>query len=1134
MKVVLRFCLVAALIVIGIPAFAQSVTSGDIAGVVTDPSGAAIPNATLTITNDATGRTQTVNSSGQGFYRVPFLQPGAYTVSATASGFQQNTVKLQVILGQTANGNIPLAVSTASTTVEVTTTPTQIDNGNISTGFSEQQISLVPNPGNDLSAVAQTAPGTTMNTQSGFGNFSSFGLPGTSNLFTLDGQNDNDPFLNLNNSGATNLLLGANEIQEANVTSNGYSGQYGQLAGAQVNYLTKSGSNQFHGNAAYYWNGRVMNANNFINNQTNTPKPFDNVNQWAASFGGPIVKDKTFFFWDYEGLRIVLPTSNAAFIPSPQFTAATLANVAAVSPAQLPFYQNMFSLYANAPGASRATAVTPSADCAAVSAAFPGLFPAGTPCALTFRSTAGNFTHEFLTALRIDHHFSDNDQIFGRVQTDHGLQATLTDVISPLFNLQSDQPEYQGQLGWTHIINANQVNEFKASGQWYSAVFTNPSRPAALAAFPTNLQLADGEFSALGGGIPSASFIATNAVFPSPQGRNVTQYQGIDDYSWTHGNHTWRFGVNFHRNNVTDFDPQETTAGLVTVGTLGDFFNGGNASGITAGGSAIGTGSTLLQNFPTRTSQPIAVYGLAGYIQDEWRVKNNLKLTLALRLDHNSIPVCQTNCFARLVSPFTALDHTNSANIPYNQTIVTGQNQAYPGTDEVVWQPRLGFAWTPFSDNKTVLRGGVGIFSDSFPASIADTLLFNPPTLGSFTVSNAKTNAPIFTNGVNDLFGAAGSANTSFQQGFANGGTVTSLGLLGTQPAFFTTDSRVRQPRYYEWNLEVQQELPGKNVVSLNYVGNRGIYEGVVNGGLNGFADPAVFPAGFAGLPSVPPDLRFAAVSQIQSIAISNYNGLVTSVRHQFSSGFAFQANYTWSHALDDVSNGGLLPFNAATNVSPLLPVNPFNLRQSYGNADYDVRHYFSANYVWDDSLRHMFHWGPNAIFSGWTISGTIFSRSGLPFTVIDGGTSAALHASNFAGGYVAFANVVGNPFTGHPRCGSGDATLNPCLDVAGFASPTGLVVNQARNSFRGPNYFNTDFTVMKYIKFTERTQLGGGVQFFNLFNHPNFDQPVNDIANPSFGTILKTVNTPTSILGSFLGGDASPRLIQVKAEFKF
>ena len=181
----------------------------------------------------------------------------------------------------------------------------------------------MPNPGNDLSYIAQSAPGVVQNTQGGNGNFSAYGLPATSNLFTLNGQNENDPFLNLNNSGATNLLLGNNDVREATVVTNGYSGQYGTLAGANVNYVTKSGSNSFHGNALYWWNGSALNANSFFNNQNGAPKPFDNANQWAASFGGPIKKNKTFFFIDTEGLRFVLPTSTNVRVPSPQFEAAT-------------------------------------------------------------------------------------------------------------------------------------------------------------------------------------------------------------------------------------------------------------------------------------------------------------------------------------------------------------------------------------------------------------------------------------------------------------------------------------------------------------------------------------------------------------------------------------------------------------------------------------------------------------------------------------------------------------------------------------------------------------------------------------------------------------------------------------------
>ena len=1097
MKVVRFFCFVAVFVsvaMLAVPGFAQSVTSGDLAGVVTDPSGAVVPNAKVTATNDSTGAAHTTNTNGEGAYRFSFLQPGTYTLAISAGTFQPYNRKVQVQIGQTANGNVALAVTAATTTVEVTATATQIDNPDTSTGFSQEQISLVPNPGNDLSAIAQTSPGIVMNTQSGFGNFSSFGLPGTSNLFTLDGQNDNDPFLNLNNSGATNLLLGANEIQEATVTANGYSGQYGQLAGAQVNYVTKSGGNQFHGNAVYYWNGRAMNANDFVNNESHTPRPFDNVNQWATSFGGPIVKDKTFFFWDYEGLRVVLPTSAPAFIPSPAFEAATIANLNSTGQAaSVPFYNKMFSLYNSAPGAASAV---PAQDCSAFAIAVAG------PCTLTFRSSAGNFTHEYLMALRIDHKFSDNDNIFGRVQTDRGVQATFTDVINPAFNVQSNQPEYQGQLGWTHILNSNMVNEFKVSGQWYSAIFAPANLGSTLSTFPTTILFNDASLSNLGG-----------IDFLFPQGRNVTQYQAVDDYSWTRGNHTWKFGVNFHRNDVTDFDPLIRTSGLVVPFTLTDFFNGGS------------TGDILQQNFPSKPSQPIAVYGLGVYAQDEWKVSKKLQLTLALRLDHNSNPVCQTNCFARLASPFTSLDHTNSANIPYNQTIITGLNQAYPGTDIVVWEPRFGFTYSPFASNKTVLRGGIGIIADSFPATVADTLLSNPPTLGAFTIAGA----PISPGQPGNLFSQAAAANAAFNAGFATGGTPTSLGLLGAQPGFTSTDARVRQPRYQKWNLEIQQELGWNTVLSVNYVGNHGIFEPIQNNGLNGFD-----PGGFGGLPTAAPDQRFSVVNQIQSIAVSNYNGLSTSLSHNFNRGFAFQVNYTWSHALDEVSNGGLLPFNDTTNVSPLNPINPFNLRANYGNADYDVRHYFSANYVWDNSLRHLFHWGPNAIFGGWTFSGTAFARSGLPFSVVDGALTGRLTGQNFGSSFVALANVNGNPFASSPNCGSGDATLAPCLNAANFGTASSLSPNQARNSFRGPNYFDTDFTVMKYTKIRERANLGFGVQFFNILNHPNFDQPVNNLAAGTFGKIQRTVNTPTSILGSFLGGDASPRLIQLKAELKF
>jgi outer membrane receptor protein involved in Fe transport len=1126
------FSLIFCFSLVTIPAWSQSTTAGDIAGTVTDPTGAVVPNAKVTATNDSTGAAHNTTTNGEGFYRFSFLQPGAYSVAVSATGFQSTNRKVQVAVGQASSGSIALSLTAASTTVEVTTTPLQLENGDNSTGFNTQQISLVPNPGNDLSAVAQTSPGTIQNTQGGFGNFSTYGLPGTSNLFTLDGQNDNDPFLNLNNSGATNLLLGANDVQEATVTTNGYSGQYGQLAGSQINYLTKSGGNQWHGNAVYYWNGRVLNANNYRNNlaiqgSPSTPRPFDNANQWAASFGGPIQKDKTFFFFNYEGLRVVIPISGQIRVPDPVFEANTLASLAVSSPASVPFYQKIFALYNAAPGAAHGT------PAACIN------FSGAGPCALLAQTTATNFTREYQLSLRLDHKFSEKDSIFGRVQTDRGVQATSTDRINPLFNTQSNQPEYQGQISETHIFNSNAVNEFKTSTLWYSAIFDSANPAATKAAFPTTLQFVGGDFSTLGG-----------IGFLFPQGRNVTQYQFVDDFSYNRGKHTWRFGANFRRYDVSNHDYGVFTNGLA-VATVDAF--------------ATGQVGFFQRNFPTRLSQPIALYGLGIYGQDEWRVTNKLKLTLALRVDHNSNPICRTNCFARLIAPFTSLTHDD--NIPYNQVIKTGLSQAYPSTDGVVWQPRLGFAYSPFGSNRTVIRGGLGIFGDAFPAVLVDNFSSNPPVLNSFITSGFLS--PVAAGNV---FGNTAAANTAFSNAFASGATFKSL--LQTVPGFSapaitTSDSKIRQPRYQEWNLEVQQNLGWDTVLSMNYVGNHGIYEGVLNNGLNGFADSGNFPSGFAGLPAgrvvtvhdvnninggmdisatVGPDARFGTVTQVQSIAVSNYNGLVTSVRHDFKHGFIFRVNYTYSHAFDEVSNGGLLPFNNTTNVSILSPLNPFNLRSNYGSSDYDIRHYFSSNYVWDDSLRHLFHWGPNKIFSGWTVSGTIFARSGVPFSVIDGGTGASLNGDNFGGKVLA--NITGS--TGNGSCGRPSATpdpttgtLAPCLNFAGFASPTGLNSNQRRNSFRGPNYFNTDLSILKHTKLTEKTSLAIGFQFFNLFNHPNFDQPIGDIASGdatlldptkrgTFGTTNTTLNTPTSILGSFLGGDASPRLIQLKMEFKF
>src|SRR5580693_5526618 len=298
---------------------AQTIVTGGFSGTITDPTGATVPGATLSLVSRATGSTASTVSGANGEYTFSLLKPDEYTLTVTKNGFKTYTRTVPVLLGQNLAVSIPLELGAGTTTVEVSEAPAllQTENANISTTFDTRTVQNIPNPGNDVTYIAQTAPGISMNTSSGngYGNFSAFGLPGTSNLFTINGNDYNDPFLNLNNSGASNLLLGSNEIQEVSVISNAYTGQYGRQAGAQVDYATKSGGNAYHGNAVYYYNSGGMNSSDYFNGYEREVN-----NQWAASFGGPVIKNKLFFFANTEGLRYTLASGGGQiFYPTTAF-----------------------------------------------------------------------------------------------------------------------------------------------------------------------------------------------------------------------------------------------------------------------------------------------------------------------------------------------------------------------------------------------------------------------------------------------------------------------------------------------------------------------------------------------------------------------------------------------------------------------------------------------------------------------------------------------------------------------------------------------------------------------------------------------------------------------------------------------
>jgi hypothetical protein len=1095
--------------------YAQSITSGGITGTVKDPSGAVLPGANVTLTNPSTGFSRTETTSDQGQYRFSLLQPGTYTVTVSAGGFQKaEQAGLSVIAGQPTTADFQLNVGTSTTTVTVTEAGTiiQAENADLSTAFNAQQVQNMPNPGGDLTYIAQTAPGIVMNTQGGYGNFSSLGMPATSNLFTINGGNFNDPYLNLNNSGASNLMLGFNDISEGNVIDNAYSAQYGQYAGAQVSFSTKSGTNAFHGDAIYMWNGRAVNANDFIDNLSGNGRPFLNFNQWATGAQGPIIKNRTFFDLDYEGTRVVLPTSPVLVkIPSLGFQNATLANLAAGPNAgEIPFYKQIFAIQNAAPGAASATPV-PGGGC--------GSLPVAGPCVLQFRTTPPNAEREYQWAARVDHNFSDRDHGYLRLWRDNGFQPTYTDYFNPVFNAQSLQPQMAAQLSESHTFGPTAVNQFNASTWFYAAAFNPANQSGALQALPTVVEVTGSPLSRIGG---------ENYAFP--QGRRVFQYQVIDDFTKTAGKHTFRLGVSWLHDTVTELGLAEYVNGRITIGSLAQFYNGGGAT------------TQIQQRFPTATEEPFLFNTLGGYVSDDWRLSDRLTLSLNLRLENYANPVCAHDCFSRLASPFTGTP--TSPSTPYNQSVLFNQHNAFPNTQSFVWEPRIGIAWKPTASDKTVIRTGAGVFADELPGTLTQSAAIQTPNLNRFVIKGNQTASGFgaIAPGVpNSLFTAAAQANAILISQFASGGSLTSIKSAFpafVPPSFTSYPSTFKQPTYYKWNFEIQQEIGPKMVLSLNYAGMHGNYIPVIDNGLNAYCTASNCPGGFAGLPTTAPDPRFGTVTQYLDAGYSNYNGLVVSLQRRLSAALTWNLNYTWSHAQDISSNGGVLGVNLGEAGSTLAPQNPFNVRANYASSDLDVRHYLSFGWVASDIFTHAgMHWSPvHRILGGWTLSGNIFYRTGLPYSVVDTGVSSLIN--NYGG--TIFATPVTNSFNG--SCGIGavsDANGNvttPCLSTSQFvASGTRYAFGTAgRNSFRGPNFFDMDLALMKDIKITERVTFSFGAQAFNALNHPNFDQPVNDIGNPSFGQIQAQVGPPTSILGAFVGGSNSPRFLEIRGMIRF
>ena len=576
-----------------------------------------------------------------------------------------------------------------------------------------------------------------------------------------------------------------------------------------------------------------------------------------------------------------------------------------------------------------------------------------------------------------------------------------------------------------------------------------------------------------------------------------------------------KVGVNFRRNLVSDYTTGVNTSGTLNINSMSEFV---------LGNGAVNGASDLSKEFTNVAQVRIKIYSVGFYVQDQWKATSKLNVTAALRVDRNSNPACGSNCITRLIAPFQGITHDPT--VPYNQIIKPGLNKAFAGMETAVFSPRIGIAYN--MKPNTVIRGGFGLFTDLYPALIVDRFITNAPNVATFDSSAG----PISPDVPGNLFALDAASNAGFQSGFANGATLAQLqaSVPGFNPPTYNSMSNtLRNPKFLEWNFEVQQQLGTKSSFQLNYVGNHGTDVMTDDPFLNAFCHHNCPYGGI--ISSTVPDARFAQVRAITNNGWSNYHGVTASFNFRAIKSFQTQLNYTWSHGLDTCSNNCLLPFSANTVTSIRYQVSPTLPGTAYGSSDYDVRHNFNMNYIYD-SKSNWSNRALNHVLGGWTIAGTVFFHSGLPWSVVS--TPARGNLRNVTG--LRSATLLAD-FTGGPmaagNCSSPDI---PCVTAAQFLpgpSQTDFG-NLARNSFRGAGFFDTDLNVTKNFKLGERVGLAIGANFFNVLNHPNFDLPNNNLSLGNFGTITNTVSPATSPYGAFLSVPLTGRIVQLNGRFTF